>query len=63
MSSSSGLLSWRNSTWAADRGQFAGSENQIGPLGGSTPLELIGTDRSARAVENVLGRVAYAGVS
>ena len=32
-------------------------------LGGSTPLELIDTELGARAVENVLGRMAYGGVS
>lgn len=32
-------------------------------LGGSTPLELIDTEAGARAVENVLGRIAYGGVS
>jgi putative toxin-antitoxin system antitoxin component (TIGR02293 family) len=32
-------------------------------LGGSTPLELIDTERSARAVENVLGRIAFGGIS
>jgi putative toxin-antitoxin system antitoxin component (TIGR02293 family) len=32
-------------------------------LGGSTPLQLIDTEPGARAVENVLGRIAYGGVS
>lgn len=32
-------------------------------LGGSTPLQLIDTELGARTVENVLGRVAYGGVS
>ena len=32
-------------------------------LGGSTPLQLIDTELGARAVENVLGRIAYGGVS
>jgi putative toxin-antitoxin system antitoxin component (TIGR02293 family) len=32
-------------------------------LGGKTPLELIDTEPGARAVENVLGRIAYGGVS
>lgn len=32
-------------------------------LGGSTPLALIETEPGARAVENVLGRIAYGGVS
>jgi len=32
-------------------------------LGGSVPLELIDTEPGARAVENVLGRIAYGGVS
>ncbi len=32
-------------------------------LGGSTPLELMDTEIGARAVENVLGRIAYGGVS
>jgi putative toxin-antitoxin system antitoxin component (TIGR02293 family) len=32
-------------------------------LGGAIPLELIDTEPGARAVENVLGRVAYGGVS
>jgi putative toxin-antitoxin system antitoxin component (TIGR02293 family) len=32
-------------------------------LGGSTPLQLIDTEIGARAVENVLGRIAYGGVS
>jgi putative toxin-antitoxin system antitoxin component (TIGR02293 family) len=32
-------------------------------LGGNTPLEVIDTELGARAVENVLGRIAYGGVS
>jgi len=32
-------------------------------LGGRTPLELINTELGARTVENVLGRIAYGGVS
>jgi putative toxin-antitoxin system antitoxin component (TIGR02293 family) len=32
-------------------------------LGGSFPLEWIDTELGARAVENVLGRIAYGGVS
>jgi putative toxin-antitoxin system antitoxin component (TIGR02293 family) len=32
-------------------------------LGGSTPLAVIDTELGARAVENVLGRIAYGGVS
>jgi putative toxin-antitoxin system antitoxin component (TIGR02293 family) len=32
-------------------------------LGGSTPLGLMDTEPGARAVENVLGRIAYGGVS
>jgi putative toxin-antitoxin system antitoxin component (TIGR02293 family) len=32
-------------------------------LGGGTPLALIDTEPGARAVENVLGRIAYGGVS
>ena len=32
-------------------------------LGGRAPLELIDTELGARAVENVLGRIAYGGVS
>ena len=32
-------------------------------LGGRVPLELIDTEPGARAVENVLGRIAYGGVS
>ncbi len=32
-------------------------------LGGHPPLELIDTEPGARAVENVLGRIAYGGVS
>jgi putative toxin-antitoxin system antitoxin component (TIGR02293 family) len=32
-------------------------------LGGRIPLELIDTELGARAVENVLGRIAYGGVS
>jgi putative toxin-antitoxin system antitoxin component (TIGR02293 family) len=32
-------------------------------LGGSRPLELIDTEPGARAVENVLGRIAYGGIS
>jgi putative toxin-antitoxin system antitoxin component (TIGR02293 family) len=32
-------------------------------LGGSAPLEMIDTEPGARAVENVLGRIAYGGVS
>jgi len=32
-------------------------------LGGSAPLELIDTEPGTRAVENILGRIAYGGVS
>jgi putative toxin-antitoxin system antitoxin component (TIGR02293 family) len=32
-------------------------------LGGPAPLDLIDTEPGARAVENVLGRIAYGGVS
>jgi putative toxin-antitoxin system antitoxin component (TIGR02293 family) len=32
-------------------------------LGGGTPLETIDTELGARTVENVLGRIAYGGVS
>ena len=32
-------------------------------LGGKVPLEFIDTELGARAVENVLGRIAYGGVS
>lgn len=32
-------------------------------LGGSSPIELVDTEPGARAVENVLGRIAYGGVS
>jgi putative toxin-antitoxin system antitoxin component (TIGR02293 family) len=32
-------------------------------LGGSTPLGLMDTEPGARAVENILGRIAYGGVS
>jgi putative toxin-antitoxin system antitoxin component (TIGR02293 family) len=32
-------------------------------LGGCTPLELMDTEAGARAVENVLGRIAYGGIS
>ncbi|HEU0142078.1 MAG TPA: antitoxin Xre/MbcA/ParS toxin-binding domain-containing protein [Bryobacteraceae bacterium] len=32
-------------------------------LGGCTPLQLIDTELGARTVENVLGRIAYGGVS
>jgi putative toxin-antitoxin system antitoxin component (TIGR02293 family) len=32
-------------------------------LGGSTPLGLVDTELGARAVENVLGRIAYGGIS
>jgi len=32
-------------------------------LGGSTPLESIDTEPGARTVENILGRIAYGGVS
>jgi putative toxin-antitoxin system antitoxin component (TIGR02293 family) len=32
-------------------------------LGGNIPLELLDTELGARAVENVLGRIAYGGVS
>lgn len=32
-------------------------------LGGRTPLSLLDTDQGARAVENVLGRIAYGSVS
>jgi len=32
-------------------------------LGGRAPLDLIDTEPGARAVENVLGRIAYGGVS
>jgi len=32
-------------------------------LGGKAPLEVVDTELGARAVENVLGRIAYGGVS
>ena len=32
-------------------------------LGGRTPFDLIDTEPGARAVENILGRIAYSGVS
>jgi putative toxin-antitoxin system antitoxin component (TIGR02293 family) len=32
-------------------------------LGGSVPLDLIDTELGARSVENILGRIAYGGVS
>jgi putative toxin-antitoxin system antitoxin component (TIGR02293 family) len=32
-------------------------------LGGSAPIHLVDTEPGARAVENVLGRIAYGGVS
>jgi putative toxin-antitoxin system antitoxin component (TIGR02293 family) len=32
-------------------------------LGGKTPLELMDTEPGARAMENVLGRIAYGGIS
>jgi putative toxin-antitoxin system antitoxin component (TIGR02293 family) len=32
-------------------------------LGGNAPLDLIDTEPGARAVENVLGRIAYGGIS
>ena len=32
-------------------------------LGGSTPLEVVDTELGARTVENILGRIAYGGVS
>jgi putative toxin-antitoxin system antitoxin component (TIGR02293 family) len=32
-------------------------------LGGSAPLDLMDTEPGARAVENVLGRIAYGGIS
>jgi putative toxin-antitoxin system antitoxin component (TIGR02293 family) len=32
-------------------------------LGGRTPLELVDTENGARSVENILGRIAYGGVS
>lgn len=32
-------------------------------LGGKIPIEVIDTELGARAVENVLGRIAYGGVS
>ena len=32
-------------------------------LGGTTPLEALDTEAGARGVENVLGRIAYGGVS
>lgn len=32
-------------------------------LGGRTPLELVDTEIGARAVENVLGRISYGGIS
>ena len=32
-------------------------------LGGSVPLEALDTELGARAVENVLGRIAYGGIS
>jgi len=32
-------------------------------LGGRSPLELVDTELGARSVEDVLGRIAYGGVS
>jgi putative toxin-antitoxin system antitoxin component (TIGR02293 family) len=32
-------------------------------LGGSAPLALVDTELGARTVENILGRIAYGGVS
>ncbi len=32
-------------------------------LGGKTPIELLDTEPGARAVESVLGRIAYGGIS
>jgi putative toxin-antitoxin system antitoxin component (TIGR02293 family) len=32
-------------------------------LGGSAPLEVMDTEAGARAVENLLGRIAYGGIS
>jgi putative toxin-antitoxin system antitoxin component (TIGR02293 family) len=32
-------------------------------LGGSSPLQLVDTELGARTVENILGRIAYGGVS
>ena len=32
-------------------------------LGGKTPIELVDTEPGARALENVLGRIAYGGIS
>ena len=32
-------------------------------FGGSTPLEVLDTESGARSVENVLGRIAYGGIS
>ena len=32
-------------------------------LGGSTPFEMLDTESGARSVENVLGRIAYGGIS
>jgi len=32
-------------------------------LGGGVPLDLLDTEPGARAVENILGRIAYGGVS
>ena len=51
--------------------QFIGDEKTAGrwlkrpnrALGGNIPLELIDTELGARAVENVLGRIAFGGVS
>jgi len=51
--------------------QFIGDEKTAGrwlkrpnrALGGNIPLELIDTEPGARAVENVLGRIAFGGVS
>ncbi|HEY6375390.1 MAG TPA: antitoxin Xre/MbcA/ParS toxin-binding domain-containing protein [Edaphobacter sp.] len=50
--------------YIGDRGKAMGwlrYPNQA--LGGSTPLELLDTELGAREVEDVLGRIAYGGVS
>ncbi len=51
------------STLATTSVQFGGSSVRTVRLGGLAPVAMIDTELGARQVENVLGRIAYGGVS
>lgn len=49
--------------FGADEGASRWLKTPNRALGGKIPLELVDTELGARAIENVLGRIAYGGVS